>query len=400
MRTWTFGLSIFALCVGLCLGCGGSELATPRSTLFDARALAAVLEKDRAYVAGHALGVYLYSRTLPGWVAGHGYEYQPGASAKQVGYNYRALVTGQIDPAGMPDSFPGDECYRSGHDVVCPSSDPMEPADPSMNEDDDPSGRVDDDCESFLDPAAMQARAMALRLDRESVIDDRVALADRAGIENGLSDALALEDRNEDTRASEPQHLKKVVRGEGLCSHSPLVLDLDGDGIELGDARDGVLFDLRETGKPLRTAWPGKRDALLVIDRDGDGAITDGGELFGTALKEDGSRYEDGFEMLSTLDQNDDGVINAKDPLAAKLWLWMDANRNGVSETGELVSLASEGIVSLSLRYERRLKFDRDGNMLPLWGEFVRVSKDAVRMHGTMVDAWFRIRAAEGAPEI
>jgi hypothetical protein len=187
---------------------------------------------------------------------------------------------------------------------------------------------------------------------------------------------------------------------ETVCEHSPIVLDMNGDGITLSDPRGGVLFDLRETGRFVRTAWPSGGDGLLVFDRDGDGRIAHGGELFGNSLKDDGTRWKDGFSSLAALDVvelggNNGGVIDAKDEIYTKLAIWRDTARDGATEPSELTSLSDAGIVSLSVAAEKKLVFDHFGNTIPLWGEFIREETDGALVRGTMADAWFRIRAAE-----
>ncbi|TPI51521.1 calcium-binding protein, partial [Mesorhizobium sp. B3-1-3] len=123
----------------------------------------------------------------------------------------------------------------------------------------------------------------------------------------------------------------------------PLVVDLDGDGIELTSlANSNVHFDLDGDGFAERTGWVGRDDGLLVRDVNGNGAIDDISELFG-------SRTGSGFQDLSQLDGNGDGVIDVNDAAFSSLQIWKDANGDGVSAQGELHSLTELGITSLSL---------------------------------------------------
>ncbi len=123
----------------------------------------------------------------------------------------------------------------------------------------------------------------------------------------------------------------------------PLVLDLDGDGIEL-TALDGsdIYFDLSGDGRAERTGWVSPDDGLLAIDLNGNGTVDGIGELFG-------SSQTDGFAQLERLDTNGDGVIDASDEAFSKLRVWRDLNQNGVSDDGELVTLEEAGITSISL---------------------------------------------------
>lgn len=134
--------------------------------------------------------------------------------------------------------------------------------------------------------------------------------------------------------------------------YDPLALDLDGDGIEtLGKAGyEGVLFDNNGDGVKVATGWVGADDGLLALDRDGDGAITSGRELFGDRTQlSDGTTAADGFQALADLDQNLDGVVNGEDSRFADLRVWQDANGDGISEADELHSLDSLGITSLAV---------------------------------------------------
>lgn len=98
----------------------------------------------------------------------------------------------------------------------------------------------------------------------------------------------------------------------------PLILDLDGDGIELTSlASSATTFDLDEDGVLERTGWVGPHDGLLVHDSNGNGVADGIGELFGSA-------NVDGFDELKTLDANNDGRIDDADPAFAELLVWRD----------------------------------------------------------------------------
>lgn len=124
---------------------------------------------------------------------------------------------------------------------------------------------------------------------------------------------------------------------------SPLVLDLDGDGVELSTlAATGALFDLDGDGFAEKTGWVRPDDGILAIDGNGNG-LTDGiSEVFGNATT-------NGFIELAALDSTADGVIDALDARFGDLLVWRDANGNGFSEADELKPLAEHGIASISL---------------------------------------------------
>ena len=122
-----------------------------------------------------------------------------------------------------------------------------------------------------------------------------------------------------------------------------------------------------------RTGWAGKDDALLVWDRNANGQIDTGAELFGdfTPLP-NGTLAPNGFAALAALDSNGDGILDASDPAFAELKLWRDADQNGVTGAGELISLADAGIVSLNLAHTLKNQTLANGNQLTREGSFTR----------------------------
>lgn len=130
-------------------------------------------------------------------------------------------------------------------------------------------------------------------------------------------------------------------------AEDPIVLDLNGNGqIDLTSAEDGVSFDMNGNGKPQQTAWVSEGDALLAIDQNGNGQIDNGKELFGD---QHGAAH--GFAELSTYDSNQDGKIDRQDAVFDQLRAWVDRNRDGISQYGELRSLSQVGIKEISLGY-------------------------------------------------
>ena len=126
-----------------------------------------------------------------------------------------------------------------------------------------------------------------------------------------------------------------------LDSKTPLVLDLNGDGIQTLSASQGVIFDVNNDGKVEKTGWAAGTDGLLVRDLNGDGQINDGGELFGEGtVLADGSKAKDGYAALRALDSNLDGLINANDAAFNQLLVWTDLNSDGKANSCELASLS------------------------------------------------------------
>jgi len=201
-----------------------------------------------------------------------------------------------------------------------------------------------------------------------------------ARFQAGVDEALASEDVADSDPGAEFGPVRDQAIGDGMCTHSPLVLDIDGTGITTSAVGEGVAFDLLASGSAVRTAWP-TSGALLVLDRDGDGRITSGRELFGN---NDGAA--DGFASLAALDDNRDGVIDARDAAFGKLALWRDANHDGISAPGELTGLVANGVLAIPLAHDVSSERDVHGNPLHERGRFLRANGQA----GDVVDVWFR----------
>ena len=132
---------------------------------------------------------------------------------------------------------------------------------------------------------------------------------------------------------------------------APLALDLDGDGLETtGITASPTLFDHDGDGIKTGTGWLKGDDAFLALDRNGNGTIDNGGELFGvdTTLT-NGQKATNGFAALADLDSNHDGQFSNADAQFANVRVWRDLNQNGLSEAGELQSLNTAGIASINL---------------------------------------------------
>jgi hypothetical protein len=176
-----------------------------------------------------------------------------------------------------------------------------------------------------------------------------------------------------------------VEQFAALQAVTPIVLDLNGDGINTVAASQGVMFDIDATGQQTQVGWVGAGSALLVRDLNGNGIIDDGTELFGGATQlADGTRAGDGFRAMAALDSNGDGILDANDEAWGELQLWLDLNGDGITDAGELHSLESFGISALNLGFTKGTDLD-NGNLLGMVGSYQKADGSEL----AMVDVWF-----------
>lgn len=164
-----------------------------------------------------------------------------------------------------------------------------------------------------------------------------------------------------------------IDQADSGCSNcpSPVVVDVSGNGFNLTNTANGVNFDLDNNGTRERLSWtaPQSDDAWLALDRNGDGMITNGGELFGNFTPQFNPPVggRNGFNALGEYDQpakggNGDGFITNADAIFATLILWQDKNHNGVSEANELSGLTQLGLKSIECDYGESKRRDQFGN--------------------------------------
>ena len=365
-------MSRFLFVSSLLAGCT-AQIGGPQD-VFDSSALSQYSMGDRAFVEGHALGVLYFSRTVPKYTQGTGFTYKVGLSAPhaQVSYDWTKVIPDANGAVSTSTSAAGG-CNEglggcgSGSGSGSGSGD----------------GGGDGSCQTFLDPARAEATSLIANIDLEQVMGPDYAgqtaqYAQR--FQDGVSQALDSEDAADNDPGVEFGPVRDQAIADNMCTHSPLVLDVDGAGIVTSSVETGVAFDLLGNGRAVRTAWP-SQGALLVLDRDGDGRITSGRELFGN-----GDGAADGFGSLAAFDDNHDGVIDARDAVFGKLALWRDTNHDGISSFVELTSLAQNGVTAIPLAHDVSSERDAAGNVLHDRGRFVRADGSS----GDVIDVWFR----------
>ena len=130
---------------------------------------------------------------------------------------------------------------------------------------------------------------------------------------------------------------------------SPLVLDLNGDGLDLISlGNSNAYFDLDANGFAEHTAWIGGDDGFLGRDINANGRIDDRTELFG-AVDPSTAQTLNGFAALATLDSNGDDRIDSADAAFDELLIWRDGDGDGLTDGGELQSLAIAGVTGINL---------------------------------------------------
>jgi hypothetical protein len=171
---------------------------------------------------------------------------------------------------------------------------------------------------------------------------------------------------------------------ECVQANTPIIIDMERNGYRLTSVDDGVRFDLDADGVPELVAWtePDSDDCFLAVDRNGNGRIDDGRELFGNRSPAYGDSEEPttqhGFEALKFAEgptfgpSHPDLVIDRRDAIFSRLLLWCDTNHNGVSEPDELRPVSDTDLLAFHTDYKSSGRRDRHGNQFRLRAKVTR----------------------------
>lgn len=200
---------------------------------------------------------------------------------------------------------------------------------------------------------------------------------DREDLESGSSECI---NEEQDDPSDGP-----ILQGCAPECGSPIVVDLDRGGLRFTDIAGGVRFDLDGDGTAEALSWlePGSGDGWLALDRDGDGAISSGAELFGDTAPQPPSPEPHGYLALAVFDTaanggDGDGEITAADSVYGELRLWLDRDHDGVSQPAELLTLVDAGVRSIDLDFTESRRRDPHGNELRYSGR-VRLAGGVTR---------------------
>ncbi|KJV06801.1 calcium-binding protein [Methylocucumis oryzae] len=184
--------------------------------------------------------------------------------------------------------------------------------------------------------------------------------------------------------------------GGGTTDSSPIVLDLDRNGIITTDLKTGTFFDHGNDGFAEQTGWVSPKDGLLALDRDGNGLIDSGRELFGSnTLLNNGQAAANGYEALAEFDSNHDGKIDVQDPVYSQLTLWQDQNGDGESQAHELLGLAQASVQSIAVTYLSSGLID-NGNAIKQISSFTWNDGSS----NQTADVWFKSNEFETIPKL
>jgi hypothetical protein len=152
---------------------------------------------------------------------------------------------------------------------------------------------------------------------------------------------------------------------EDCSGGSPIVINMERGNYLLTGADSPVTFDIRASGSPIPIGWTaaGADEAFLFLDRNANGIVDSGAELFGNATAlNNGSKAPNGFVALAEFDGNHDGTIDEHDAIWPQLRLWRDLNHDGISQQSEIEPIAGSTVAAIGLDYHWTGRHDSSGN--------------------------------------
>lgn len=180
--------------------------------------------------------------------------------------------------------------------------------------------------------------------------------------------------------------------GNQCACNTPLVLSFDNGHVAF-TAEAGAAFDLTRNGVCHASDWPTAATPWLALDRDGDGTIDDGGELFGSATRLGSGEFaRNGFEALRDLDADHNGVFDKHDPAFAHVVIWSDKNLDRTSRPNEMQSLNEAGVASIDLHDARDMRCDARGNCEGERSAFAFVDAAGTMRQGTVIDVYMNVQ--------
>ncbi len=177
---------------------------------------------------------------------------------------------------------------------------------------------------------------------------------------------------------------------------APVGIDLDNDGVSYLGRDAGVVFTDEQTGEAVNTAWVGPEDGMLVFDANQSGTVDSTSEYVFTEWSE--TAETDMQALAEVFDTNQDGVLDAQDEQFDQFAVWQDADSDGVTDAGELVSLGDMGIESISLTY----RDDSESGTAADGDVVIHGQSDVTWTDGAVTvaeDSEFAITAADVLPE-
>jgi hypothetical protein len=310
-------------------------------------------------------------------------------AAGEVSYSF-ALPNGPIDNSFLTvttDTDPGAISQEGAEDLTATANDITLGFLRS-----DATGLVSMPADMINDPSTGDAAALA---SSQIVADDL-----RVGNVNLADDLFTFFTPTDSTLLSGPgldltaAGLNLTTDLSGFVAYTdPLVLDLNGDGVQLTDySTQPVLFDIDHDGGSLElTGWVSAADGIVVHDLNSDGVINNMSETLseyyngtvGTDGNPGSQPFVNGFAALKSLDSNSDGKFDASDATFNTLRVWVDANSDGKTDAGELKTFADLGITQINLANTAQSGDVRDGNEVLASGTFVQSGLTKESLAGT-----------------